>query len=103
MFIEVFDPKLIGGKQNYDSCPYVKEDIGDCMLLRPSCPPVCVTDMSSINFNMLNRFFDLTNLPATKSMCLSHILTKILRILSIGGHLRRHLEFFNFPNDAKVA
>ena len=76
------------------------------MLWRPSCPPFCkhVTDMSEINFNMLNRFLDLKNLcVATKSMCLTHILKKILRILSFGGHLGRHLEYFNFPNDAKVA
>ena len=76
------------------------------MLWRPSCPPFCkhVTDMSEINFNMLNRFLDLNNLcVATKSMCLDHILRKILRILSFGGHLGRHLEYFNFPNDAKVA
>ena len=76
------------------------------MLWRPSCPPFCkhVTDMSEINFNMLNRFLDLKNLcVATKSMCLAHILKKILRILSFGGHLGRHLEYFNFPNDAKVA
>ena len=60
--------------------------------------------MSEINFNMLNRFLDLKNLcVATKSMCLAHILKKILRILSIGGHLGPHLEYFNFPNDAKVA
>ena len=51
--------------------------------------------MSEMNFNMLNRFLDLKNL--------AHILKKILRILSIGGHLGRHLEYFNFPNDAKVA
>ena len=37
-----------------------------------------------------------------KNMCLAHILKK-LRILSFGGHLGRHLEYFNFPNDAKVA
>ena len=70
------------------------------MLWRPSCPPFCkhVTDMSEINFNMLNRFLDLKNLcVATKSMCLAHILKKILRILSFGGHLGRHLEYFNFP------
>ena len=76
------------------------------MLWRPSCPPFCkhVTDMSEINFNMLNRFLDLKNLcVATESMCLAHILKKILRILSFGGHLGRHLEYFNFPNDAKVA
>ena len=76
------------------------------MLWRPSCPPFCkhVTDMSEINFNMLNRFLDLKNLcVATKSMRLAHILKKILRILSFGGHLGRHLEYFNFPNDAKVA
>ena len=60
--------------------------------------------MSEINFNMLNRFLDLKNLcVATKSMRLAHILKKILRILSFGGHLGRHLEYFHFPNDAKVA
>ena len=76
------------------------------MLWRPSCPPFCkhVTDMSEINFNMLNLFLDLKNQSvATKSMCLAHLLKKILRILSFGGHLGRHLEYFNFPNDAKVA
>ena len=76
------------------------------MLWRPFCPPFCVhvTDMSAINLNMLNRFLNLKNLcVATKIMCLAHILKKILRILSFGGHLGRHLEYFNFPNDAKVA
>ena len=76
------------------------------MLWRPFCPPFCVhvTDMSEINFDMLNRFLDLKNLcVATKIMCLAHILKKLLRILSFGGHLGRHLEYFNFPNDAKVA
>ena len=54
--------------------------------------------MSEINFNMLNRSLDLKNLcVATKSMRLAHILKKILRILSFGGHLGRHLEYFNFP------
>ena len=53
---------------------------------------------------MLNQFLDLKSLcVATKSMCLAYILKKILRILSFGGHLGRHLEYFNFPNDAKVA
>ena len=53
---------------------------------------------------MLDRFLDLKNLyVATKIMCLAQILKKILRILSFGGHLGRHLEYFNFPNDAKVA
>ena len=49
------------------------------MLLRPFCPPFCVhvTDMSEINFNMLNRFLDLKNLcVATKIMCLAHILRR---------------------------
>ena len=76
------------------------------MLWRPSCPPFCkhVTDLSEINFNVLNRFLDLKNLcVATKSMCLAHIIKKILRILSFGGHLGRHLKYFNFPNDAMVA
>ena len=60
--------------------------------------------MSEINVIVLNRFLDLKNLcVATKIMCLFHILKKILRILSFGGHLGRHLEYFNFPNDAKVA
>ena len=60
--------------------------------------------MSEINFIMLNRFLDLKNLyVATKIMCLAQILKKILRIFSFGGHLGRHLEYFNFPNDAKVA
>ena len=48
--------------------------------------------MSEINFNRLYRFLDL-----------AHILKKILRILSFGGHLGRHLEYFDFSNDAKVA
>ena len=76
------------------------------MLWRPFCPPFCVhvTDMSELNFNMLNRLLDLKNLcVATKIMCLAHILKKLLRILSVGGHLGRHLEYFNFPNDAKMA
>ena len=76
------------------------------MLWRPFCPPFCLheTDMSEINFIMLNRFLDLKNLYlATKIMCLAQILKKILGILSFGGHLGRHLEYFNFPNDAKVA
>ena len=34
-------------------------------------------------------------------MCLAHMLKKILKILSFGGHLGRHLEYFHFPNDAK--
>ena len=60
--------------------------------------------MSEINLNILNRFLDLKNLSVvTKIMCLAHILKKILRILSFGGHLGRHLEYFNLPNDAKVA
>ena len=76
------------------------------MLWRPSCPPFCVhvTDMSEINFNMLNRFLNLKNLcVATKIMCLAHLFKKILRILCFDGHLGCHLEYFNFPNDAKVA
>ena len=107
MLIEFLDPpEPTGRHQNYDSSPYMKEDIGDFMLWRPFCPPFCVhvTDMSEINFNILNRFLDLKNLcEATKNMCLAHILKKILRILSIGGYLGRHLEYFNFPNDAKLA
>ena len=76
------------------------------MLWRPSCPPFCVTDMSEINFNMLNRFLDLKNLCidlAIKIMFLTQILKKILRTYPFGGHLGRHLEYFNFPKDAKVA
>ena len=54
------------------------------MLWRPSCPPFCVTDMSEINFNMLNRFLDPKNLGiATNIMFLTHILKKILRTLSL--------------------
>ena len=86
--------------QNYDSSPYIKEDIGDFMIWRPSCPQFCkhVTDMSEINFNMPNRFLELKYLcVATKSMCLAHIFKKILRILSFCGHLGRHLKYFNFP------
>ena len=84
----------------------LKKILGDFMLLRPSCSPICkhATDMSEINFKMLNRFLDLKNLcVATKSMSLAHMLRKILRILSFGSHLGRHLEYFNFPIDAKVA
>ena len=63
-----------------------------------------VTDMFEINFNMVNRFLNLKNLcVATKIMCLAHLFKKILRILCFDGHLGRHLEYFNFPNDAKVA
>ena len=74
------------------------------MLSRPSCPPFCVTDMSEINFNMLNRFLNPKNLCiATKIMFLTHILKKILRTLSLWRHLGRHLEYFNFPKESKVA
>ena len=57
-------PKPTSRHQNYDSSPYIKEDIGDFMLWRPFCPPFClhVIDVSEINFNMLNRFLDLKNL-----------------------------------------
>ena len=107
MLIEFLDPpKPTGRHQNYDSSPYIKEDIGDIILWRPSCSPFCkhVTDMSEINFNMINRFLDLKNLcVATKSKCLAHILKKIQRILSFGGHYGRHPEYFDFPNDPKVA
>ena len=59
--------------------------------------------MSEINFNMLNRFLDLKDLcVATKIMCLAHILKKILRILSFGGHIGRRLEYFNFPYDCII-
>ena len=59
--------------------------------------------MSEINIIMLNRFLDLKNLyVATKIMCLDQILRKILRILSFGGHLGSHLEYFNFPNNANI-
>ena len=74
------------------------------MLWRPSCPPFCkhVTDMSEIDFNMLNRFLDLKNLcVATKSIRLAHILKKILRYL-LAAILDAILNF-NFPNDAKLA
>ena len=70
------------------------------MLWRPSCPPFCkhVTGMSEINFNMLNRFLDFKNLcVATKSMRLAHILKKILRILSFGGHLGPNLNISISP------
>ena len=76
------------------------------MLWPPSCPPFCihVTDMSEINFNMLNRFLNLKNLcVATKIMCLAHIFMKIVRILYFGGHLGRHLEYFNFPKVASFS
>ena len=75
------------------------------MLWRPSCPPFCIheTDMSGMNFNMLNRFLDLKNLcVATKIMCLAHKLKKILKILSIGGHLGRHLEYLSIILSADI-
>ena len=51
--------------------------------------------MSEINLNMVNRFLVLKNpCVATKSMCLAHILKKIVRILSFGGHLGRYREYF---------
>ena len=78
--------KPICRHQNYDSSPYIKEDIWDFMLWRPSCPPFCkhVTDMSEIYFNMLIQFLDLENLCVpTKIMFLTHILKKILRTLSL--------------------
>ena len=107
MLIEFLDhQKPTSRHQNYDSSPYIKEDVGHFMLWWPFCPPFClhVTDMSEINFNMLNRFLDLKNLcVGTKIMCLAIILKKTLRILSFGGHLGRRLEYFDFPNDAKVA
>ena len=108
MLIEFLDPQnlLVDTKIMILARILIKEDIGDFMLWRPFCPPfyVHITDMSEINFNMLNRFLGLINLcVATKIVCLAHILKKILRILSFGGHLGRHLEYFNFPNDAKVA
>ena len=84
----------------------IKEDIGEFMLWPSSSPPFCahLTDMSEINFNILNRFLDLKNLyVAAKIICLAHILKKILRIVPFSGHLGRHLEYFNFPTDAKVA
>ena len=44
----------------------------------------CVTAMSEINLNMLNRFLDLKNLCiATKIMFLTHVLKKVLRTLSL--------------------
>ena len=70
------------------------------MLWWPSCPPFCVhvTDISEINFSMLDRFLDLKNLcVATKIMYLAHILKKILRILSFGGHLGRILNISISP------
>ena len=76
------------------------------MLWRPFCPPFCLheADMSEINFIMLKRFLDLKNLyVATKIMCLAQILKKTLRILSFGGHLGRHLEYFNFPKVASFS
>ena len=59
--------------------------------------------MSEMNFNMLNRFLDLKNLcVATKIMCLAHILKKILKILSFGGYLGRHLEYFSIILSADI-
>ena len=66
------------------------------MLWRSSCPPFCVhvTDMSEINFNMLNRFPYLKNLcVATKIMCLANIFKNILRILGVSSHLVRHFVY----------
>ena len=83
--IEFLDPpKPIHRHQNYNSSPSIKEDIEDFILWRPSCPPFCVTDMSEINFNMLNRFLDPKNLCiATKNMFLTDLVKKILRTLSL--------------------
>ena len=70
----------------HNSSPYIKEDIGDFMFCRPSCPPFCkhVTDTSEINFNMLNQFLARKNLGVvTKIMFLTHTLKKILRTLSL--------------------
>ena len=75
------------------------------MLWRPSCPPFCIheTDMSEMTFNMLYRFLDLKNLcVATKIMCLAHILKKMLKILSFGGLLGRHLEYFSIILSADI-
>ena len=87
VLIEFLDPQNLDCRhQNYNSSPYIKEDIGDFMLWWPSCPPFCkhVTDTSEINFNMLNQFLDLKNLGvATKIMFLTHIFMKILRTLSL--------------------
>ena len=45
---------------------------------------VNVTDMSAINFNMLNQFLVLKNVGvATRIVFLTHILKKILRTLSL--------------------
>ena len=59
------------------------------MLWWPSCPPLCVhvTDMSEINFNMVNRSLNLKNLcVAAKIMCLAHI----FKNLCFGDHLVGH-------------
>ena len=75
------------------------------MLWRPSCPPFYVTDMSEMNFNMLNRFLDLKNLYiATKTMFLTDIkdfiplaaiLDAILNILISPRMLRWHHLVFD--------
>ena len=74
MLIEfLYNQNLYEDTKNHVCSPYIKEDIGDFMLWRPSWPPFCVhvTDMSEINLSMLNRFLDLKNLfVATKIMCL---------------------------------
>ena len=57
--------------QNNDSSPYTKEDIGVFKLWRPFVRYFCVTDMSKLHFNMLNRYLYLKTLcVATKSMFL---------------------------------
>ena len=75
------------------------------MLWRPFCPPFCLhaTDMSEINFMMLNRFFDLKNLYVAtkimwlaqilKNMILARILKKISGISCFGGHFVRHFVY----------
>ena len=52
------------------------KNISETVFWRPSCPPFCmhVTDMSEINFNVLNQLLDLKNqCVAAKIICLEDI------------------------------
>ena len=107
MLIEFLDPKNLHVNTKIIILAHILKEMSgiSCFgghFVRKFC--VHLTDMSEINFNMLNRFLDLKNLCVAKRiMCLAHILKKLLRILSFCGHLGRHIEYFNFPNNAKVA
>ena len=66
------------------------------MFWRQSYPSFCIREMPGKK-NMLNRFFDIEKYTRPpKSIFLSHI-HKLFRVLFLGGHLRRHFKYFNFP------